>query len=61
MAEEAGRRVASIAAMASDLGAIAGAGSVAYGAWLIYPPAGFIVGGSILLTVGIAGAMLRSR
>lgn len=32
---------------------IAGAASVAYGAWLIYPPAGFIVGGLILLIAGV--------
>ena len=41
----------------ADLAGIAGAGLSAYGAWLIYPPAGFIVGGALL----IAGACLLSR
>lgn len=35
---------------------LAGAGCVAYGAWLIYPPAGFIVGGLLLLVGGYLGA-----
>ncbi len=34
-----------------DLAGIAGAGLIAYGAWLIYVPAGFIVGG-LMLSVG---------
>jgi hypothetical protein len=37
-----------------DLAGLSGVGLVAYGAWLIYPPAGFIVGGSLL----IVGALL---
>lgn len=28
---------------------LAAVGAIAYGAWLIYPPAGFIVGGLIVL------------
>lgn len=32
---------------------LAGAGNVAYGAWLIYPPAGFITGGVLLIVGGI--------
>jgi hypothetical protein len=36
---------------------IAGAGLVAYGAWLTYAPAGFLVGGALLIT----GAALASR
>jgi len=35
---------------------MAGAGCVSYGAWLIYPPAGFIVGGLLLLVGGYLGA-----
>lgn len=35
---------------------LAGAGCVSYGAWLIYPPAGFIVGGLLLLVGGYLGA-----
>lgn len=32
-----------------DLAGLSGVGLVAYGAWLIYPPAGFIVGGCLLI------------
>lgn len=35
---------------ARDLVGIAGAASIAYGAWMVYPAAGFIVGG--LLAAG---------
>ncbi len=37
-----------------DLAGLSGVGLVAYGAWLVYPPAGFIVGGCLL----IFGALL---
>lgn len=37
-----------------DLAGLSGVGLVSYGAWLVYPPAGFIVGGSLM----IAGALL---
>jgi len=40
-----------------DLIGLIGAGLVAYGAWLIFAPAGFITGGTLLL----AGALLLSR
>jgi len=30
-----------------------GAGSIAYGAWLIYVPAGFLVGGALLMALSI--------
>lgn len=40
-----------------DAAGVAGAASVSYGAWLIYEPAGFIVGGSIVL----AAALLAAR
>jgi hypothetical protein len=36
---------------------LAGASGVAYGAWLVYPPAGFMVGGALM----IAGAVLFGR
>ena len=49
--------VASVApAVIRDLSAIAGAGLVAYGAWLAYPPAGYIIAGAIMLTAAILGA-----
>lgn len=36
-----------------DLIALAGAGSVAYGTWLIFEPAGFIVGGLLLIMAAV--------
>lgn len=43
--------------LACDAAGYAGAGAIAYGAWLIYPPAGFLVGGALL----IVGALLYGR
>lgn len=40
-----------------DAAGLGGVASIAYGSWLIYSPAGFIVGGLIVL----AGAVLASR
>lgn len=40
-----------------DIAGLIGAGLVAYGAWLLAPAAGFIVGGALLL----AGAWLHAR
>lgn len=39
-----------------DLAGLAGATAIAYGAWLIYEPAGFIVGGMLLLAAAWLGA-----
>ena len=39
---------------------IAGAGLVGFGAWLHYPPLGFMVGGGLLFAIGIV-ATLRAR
>jgi hypothetical protein len=44
-------------AVLRDLAGLAGAGCVAYGAWLLLPAAGFIVGGALLM----AGAWLHAR
>ncbi len=46
-----GRKV--IAANVPDTLMVGGAALVSYGAWLIYPPAGFITGGALLLVAGI--------
>jgi hypothetical protein len=46
-----------LATVMRDLAGLAGAGLVAYGAWLVFPPAGFITGGVLLL----AGALLLLR
>ena len=32
-----------------DLAGLGGVGLVSYGTWLIYPPAGFITGGALLI------------
>lgn len=40
-----------------DLAGVAGAGAIAYGAWAIYEPVGFIVGGAML--VGVALRLAR--
>jgi hypothetical protein len=34
----------------------AGTGGISYGAWLVYQPAGFIVGGAFLLAAGVLAA-----
>lgn len=49
-------RVVAVAlpALLRDLAGLCGVGLVSYGAWLVYPPAGFIVGGAML----IVGALL---
>ncbi|MGJ5149857.1 hypothetical protein [Bradyrhizobium sp. HKCCYLR1023] len=39
--------------LANDICGFAGAGAIAYGAWLIYVPAGFLVGGALLLALSI--------
>jgi hypothetical protein len=45
-----------------DAAGFAGAGSVAYGAWLIYVPAGFLVGGALLMVLSILfGRRLEAR
>ena len=44
-------------AVARDIFGLAGVGLVSYGAWLVYVPAGFISGGTLL----IAGALLSGR
>jgi ABC-type protease/lipase transport system fused ATPase/permease subunit len=44
---------ARLAALARDLAGLAGAGLVAYGAWLVYRPAGFIAGGVLLIAASI--------
>ena len=40
-----------------DMIGLAAVGLIAYGAWLIFPPAGFIAGGGLLLV----GSLIASR
>ena len=51
------RAAAAAGVILRDLAALAGAASVAYGAWLAWPPAGFIAGGLLAM----AGAWLLAR
>lgn len=44
-----GRGVRALPAALCDLVGFAGAGLISYGAWLIYVPAGFLVGGILLM------------
>ena len=46
-----------VAALARDAMGIAGAGLIAFGAWLIYEPLGYIVAGCML----VAAAVLMAR
>lgn len=48
---------AAVPAVLLDAAGLAGAGLIGYGAWLIYPPAGFITGGTLIL----AGTLLMAR
>lgn len=41
-----------VAGWAPDAMMLAGVASVSYGAWMVYEPAGFIVGGVLLLAGG---------
>ncbi|WP_439399058.1 hypothetical protein ACRQ5Q_16910 [Bradyrhizobium sp. PMVTL-01] len=36
-----------------DMVGFAGAGAIAYGAWLIYVPAGFLVGGALAMALSV--------
>lgn len=43
-----------------DIIALLGIAALVYGAWLVYPPAGYIVGGAAMLLIGIALAPARA-
>lgn len=47
------RLFATVRASLADIYAVCGAGSVAYGAWLYWEPAGFMVGGTLLIALGV--------
>lgn len=51
---------AALADAAVDAMALAGAGLIGYGAWLIYPPAGYISGGVMLVIAAVAAARRRA-
>ena len=54
------RVAASVPELACDLAGLAGAGSVTYGAWQVYPPAGWIVGGIFGLVMAWLVARARA-
>lgn len=61
MSKEHGDAVAGVMLDVTIIGSVA---SVAYGSWLVFPPAGFIVGGllALLLALGLAaGASKKLR
>jgi hypothetical protein len=47
----------SLLVFARDAAGFAAVASISYGAWLVYQPAGFIVGGSLIL----AGVIMAAR
>ena len=57
LAAACGRAVArSLPDMVRDIAGLAGAALIAYGWWLIYPPAGYIAGGVLLLAAAFLSA-----
>ena len=54
------RTIAAAPGVVRDLAGLSGVGLVSYGAWLIYPPVGFIAGGSLLI-IGALLAALGNR
>lgn len=51
------RTCAAVPFVLREVAIVGGIALVAYGAWLIYPPAGFIAGGVLLLIGGILAAL----
>jgi hypothetical protein len=55
-------RAARIAAdMIRDAAGLGSIASISYGAWLVYQPAGFIVGGALVLIVVLASSFGQPR
>jgi hypothetical protein len=51
------RAVATLPAAIPDALIVAGAGVLSYGAWLVYPPAGYLVAGGLMLVFGVLSAL----
>ena len=47
----------SIVGVAQLLAGLGGIGLVGFGAWLHYPPLGFVAGGAMLFVVAMVGAL----
>lgn len=50
-------KVETLVSLARDLMILGGGGLISYGSWIIYPPAGYVVGGALLLAGGVIGAV----
>lgn len=50
-----------IISLLPDVLMVAGAAVISYGAWLIYSPAGFLVGGCFALAAGILAARVAVK
>jgi len=44
-----------------DILMLAGAAGISYGAWLVYQPAGFLVGGGLVLLAGVLCARVVTK
>lgn len=51
--------LAAVASVVPDGLMMAGAGALSYGAWLIYQPAGWLVGGALVLVAGVKLANVK--
>lgn len=53
MKEHLQKMLAAVAGAVPDALMMAGAGGLSYGAWLVYEPAGWMVGGGLVLVAGL--------
>lgn len=53
--EQKAKIAALLPGIARDVATLSGLGCVSYGAWLVFPPAGFIVFGAIVLMAAVFG------
>lgn len=44
-----------------DATGLVGVGLLGYGAWLWWPPAGFMMAGALMVALAVAGTVLRAR
>jgi hypothetical protein len=50
-----------ITSMLPDALMVSGSAGISYGAWMVYPPAGFLVAGALLLVAGILAARVAVK
>lgn len=56
MKEHLQKMLAAVAGLVPDVLMVTGTGAIAYGAWMVYPPAGWLAGGALVLTAGVLAA-----